>query len=187
MKLSIKSTVMVAVAGFLAAVLFASQVPGQFFKPPPMSSRGSTAQILHLKEVEQMVFRFANDARRRHGLPSLARDAGLDVLAGEHSDDMLRRNFFSHINPEGRSLKDRLAPVSGGAFSRTGENIWRGSGQNYNDSRLLAGMIMNSWMSSPGHRDNILRPEYTHTGIGIGALGREILATQVFGQRAGGR
>jgi len=187
MKLSIKAMLMLAVAGFLAAFLFVPQAPGQGLKPPQKYARGGTTRILHLKEVERMIFRFTNDARRMHGLPLLDRDADLDGTARGHSDDMLRRNFFSHINPDGLSPGDRMAPVAAATFSRTGENIWSGSGQDYGDSRLLARMIVDSWMSSPTHRENILRPEYTHLGVGVGVLGQEIRTTQVFVQRRRGR
>jgi len=39
---------------------------------------------------------------------------------------------------------------------------------------------MNSWRSSPGHRRNILDPDYTHLGVGVAAAGGEIRAAQLF-------
>ncbi len=44
---------------------------------------------------------------------------------------------------------------------------------------------MNSWMSSPGHRENILGADYTHLGVGGTAVGLEIRATQVFANLQG--
>ena len=44
----------------------------------------------------------------------------------------------------------------------------------------LAQVIMSGWMNSPGHRKNILSPEYTHLGIGVITNNQEVKATQVF-------
>jgi uncharacterized protein YkwD len=61
-----------------------------------------------------------------------------------------------------------------------------GSGQNPGDPHRLAGTIMATLMASPGHRQNILDPRYSHLGVGVAARGREVRATQVFGQLSGG-
>jgi uncharacterized protein YkwD len=47
-------------------------------------------------------------------------------------------------------------------------------------------MIMVGWMNSPGHRENILAPGYTHLGVGVMAKNQEIKATQVFIRIAAG-
>ena len=77
-------------------------------------------------------------------------------------------------------MKERLAPVTAATVSRAGENIWSGSGQDYTDSKRLVQIIVDSWMSSPAHRANLLNPEYTHLGVGVSLLGKEIRATQLF-------
>ena len=41
-------------------------------------------------------------------------------------------------------------------------------------------VIVDSWMTSPGHRANLLNPDYTHLGVGVGVLDQEIRATQNF-------
>ena len=75
---------------------------------------------------------------------------------------MLNRNYFSHTDPERRSLKERLP--SNLSTRQWGENIWTGSGYDTRQSHHLAQMIMAGWMNSPGHRKNILDPGYTHLG-----------------------
>jgi uncharacterized protein YkwD len=95
---------------------------------------------------------------------------------------MLQRGFFSHVTPEGWSLAHRLPPALSPQISASGENIWLGSGHNPGDPQGLARMIVAGWMSSPGHRQNILDPAYTHLGVGITVIGREIRATQMFAQ-----
>jgi len=144
------------------------------------SAKLRAARIQHLKEVERRIYRLTNEERRKKGLPSLDRDEGLVEIARLHTDDMLRRNFFSHVNPDGASPKDRIAPVYSNFISRAGENIWSGKGQDYSDSKLIARVIVDSWMTSPGHRANILNPEFTHLGVGVGVLDDQIRATQNF-------
>lgn len=142
--------------------------------------------IKHLKEVEHKIFRLTNEERRKKGLPPLTRDEALVKTARAHSDDMLRRNFFSHVNPDGRTPADRIVPVSAHSIARAGENIWSGSGQDYADSSRISRVIVDSWMTSPGHRTNILNPAFTHLGVGVGVQGKEIRATQHFVQTRGG-
>jgi uncharacterized protein YkwD len=83
---------------------------------------------------------------------------------------MLVRRFFSHTNPEGLDAGDRLKPFYSGPIYAWGENIWEGSNISTGDPGGLARLIMDSWMSSPGHRENILNPKYTDVGIGVAAV-----------------
>jgi uncharacterized protein YkwD len=130
--------------------------------------------------VESRIFKLTNEARRKNGLTTLDKDDTLVGVARAHSDDMLRREFFSHVNPEGLSPVQRLAPVYSSTLSRAGENIWGGSGYDYSDPKLIARVIVDGWMSSPGHRANIVNPSYTNLGVGVSVRGKEIRATQVF-------
>ena len=100
-----------------------------------------------------------------------------------HSADMLNRNYFSHTDPQGRSLKDRL-PANLSA-RQWGENIWTGSGYDTRQSHNLAQKVIVGWMNSPGHRKNILDPGYTHLGVGVMSKNQEVKATQVFIGMAG--
>jgi uncharacterized protein YkwD len=99
-------------------------------------------------------------------------------MARDFSTDMLRRNYFSHTDPDGRSLTNRV-PMVGGVHLM-GENIWTGNGYDTTQTKRLAQMIMVSWMNSSGHRANILKKGYTHLGVGVKARGQEIRATQLF-------
>ena len=44
----------------------------------------------------------------------------------------------------------------------------------------VAKEIVDDWMSSPGHRENILDPRFTHLGVGVSARNHTIRATQEF-------
>jgi uncharacterized protein YkwD len=141
---------------------------------------GASQTPVHLSEVEERIWRLTNDVRRQHGLSSLSRQKNLAAVSQAYSTDMLVRRFFSHTDPEGLDAGDRLKPVYSGPVYAWGENIWEGSNISTGDPDGLARLIMDSWMSSPGHRENILNPKYTHVGIGVAASGREIKATQLF-------
>jgi uncharacterized protein YkwD len=142
--------------------------------------RRGQVRILHLNEVERRIYQLTNAVRRQHHLSPLSKDTALVATARAHSDDMLRRNFFSHVNPDGKTPQARIAPAYARTIARSGENIWGGHGYDYSDGKLMARVIVDSWMTSPGHRANILNPNYTYLGVGVSALGKDVRATQNF-------
>jgi uncharacterized protein YkwD len=144
------------------------------------STRGTP---VNLPGVEAAIVDLTNDIRRRNGLSMLLEDGMCRDAARGHSADMLNRNYFSHTDPEGRTIKERLPATL--AASQWGENIWTGRGYDPRQAHYLAQMIMDGWMKSPGHRANILTPGYTHLGVGVMAKDQEIKATQVFIGMAG--
>lgn len=114
-----------------------------------------------------------NAERARHGLRPLTVDARLAQAAQRHSDDMVRRGFFSHENPDGTQVWDR-ALAAGYRYTKVAENIAAG--------QRTAADVVRGWMDSPGHRTNILDAELTQIGVGQalgGAYG--VCWTQVFG------
>ncbi|MFZ5453191.1 MAG: CAP domain-containing protein [Thermodesulfobacteriota bacterium] len=133
-----------------------------------------------LPQVEREVGRLTNATRRQQGLPLLKLEPTLTAISRQHSLDMLRRRFFSHQNPEGLSLMDRLPPAYASRISRSGENIWTGSGHSPTDPRTLARLMLTAWMASPRHRGNILTPGFTYLGVGVAGSGGEVRATQIF-------
>lgn len=169
-----------------AAILVAALLPLQrgWSRPPALAGTFSSGPVLSgsqfLPQVEREVGRLTNAIRRQHGLPPLRLDPTLTAVSRQHSQDMLRRRFFSHRSPEGFSLLERLPPGYASRISRSGENIWTGSGYSPANPRALARMMMNTWMASPGHRRNILTPGFTRLGVGVVAWGREVRATQIF-------
>ena len=140
-------------------------------------------RIEYLKDVEYQVFELTNEVRQEHHLMPLTQDFTLIDIARAHSDDMLERQYFSHVSPDGQSFKDRVVPAYSRSLARAGENIWGGHGYDYSDSNLIARVIVDSWMASPGHRANILNPDFNYLGVGVSVMGKEIRATQNFIQR----
>jgi uncharacterized protein YkwD len=108
-------------------------------------------------ELEANMLGLVNRERTAATLPPLKLDRALTEAARSHSADMLARSYFSHYTPEGRSPFDRMRE-SRVRFLIAGENI------------ALAPTVRiahTGLMNSPGHRANILRPQFGRVGIGI--------------------
>ncbi|GAA0494193.1 CAP domain-containing protein [Streptomyces stramineus] len=103
------------------------------------------------------VLTLVNQERAKAGLRPLKASTRLSTLAQRFSEDMARRGFFAHTDPEGRTPWDRAAKRGIGNLG--GENIARG----HPDARA----VMDAWMRSAGHRANILNREYRTLGLGL--------------------
>ena len=113
-----------------------------------------------------------NLERTQRGLSPLRQNALLDAASIEHSQDMVRRDYFEHATPDGRSVADRLRAIGyqRGVSASAGENIAYGVGD-----KSTPASIVQAWMHSPGHRADILRPAFTEIGIGISLGAPEVL------------
>ncbi|MGQ9687764.1 MAG: CAP domain-containing protein [Desulfobaccales bacterium] len=156
---------------------------GAWFSAARPRSAPRSAGISYLPELERSVYHLTNTVRRRHRLAPLAWEGSLGAVARSHSADMLHRNFFSHQTPDGGSPHDRIRTRYPFALAMSGENIWSGSGYNPADTTALARIMVENWLSSPGHRQNLLNPDFTDIGVGVAVRGRDIRATQVFAGR----
>ena len=87
----------------------------------------------------------------------LERNNALRCAAREHSVDMVDRSFFDHINPDGESPSDRISKA-GYNWSYAGENIAAGYPSPED--------VMDGWLDSPGHCQNIMLPNFTEIGVG---------------------
>ncbi|WP_413104828.1 CAP domain-containing protein [Streptomyces sp. Inha503] len=114
-----------------------------------------------------------NAERAAARLAPLAPDPRLTAAAQAHSDDMVARDFYSHTGPEGQQPWYR-ARAAGATHRGVGENI--ACGQRSPEE------VVRGWMNSPGHRANILKPDFTHIGVGHATGSRAgTYWTQVFG------
>ena len=110
-----------------------------------------------------------NNRRAARGLPRLRINHRLSRAAKWHTHDMVRRSYFGHVSQRGRDVTDRLygARYLGGRFSwAVGENLAWGSG-----SLGTPRKIVQAWMNSAGHRQNMLDPRFREIGIGVIANG----------------
>jgi uncharacterized protein YkwD len=122
-------------------------------------------------DLEAEMLRLVNKERITAGLKPLAPDPELTEVARRHSADMFARGYFAHDTPEGRDPFDRMRAADV-RFLTAGENL------------ALARTVQiahTGLMNSPGHRANILRPEFGRVGIGIMDGGmRGLMVTQNF-------
>ncbi len=109
------------------------------------------------QDAEQQMLYLVNAERAKQNLPQLVMDNQLRILARSHSQDMLARGYFSHYTPEGKSPFDRMN-AAGITYNYAGENL--AFAQNVN-------LAMQGLMQSPGHRANILSPNFKKIGIGV--------------------
>ncbi|MBI3287023.1 MAG: CvpA family protein [Chloroflexi bacterium] len=116
----------------------------------------TVSQVRVDPEAEERMLALINAERAKAGLPVLIMDEDLRRVARAHSEDMLRRGYFSHSTPEGKSPSDRLIEASI-SFGVAGENIALAP----DVAVAHAGL-----MESPGHRENILSPAFRRVGIG---------------------
>ncbi len=148
-----------------------------------LGARVPTAGISYPYELERAIFQFTNEVRKKNGFATLTWDNSLRDVARGHSADMLVRNYFSHETPEGGTFAQRIKAGYRSPFAAAGENIWMSKNRPATDFRQLARIIVDNWMSSPGHRSNLLNPQFTDIGVGVATNGAEIQVTQAFIRR----
>ena len=120
---------------------------------------------------------YTNLERRNAGLNELRMDEALALAARHHAREMVTLQYLSHESPmpENATLGRRVARA-GSAVRYIAENIARVQNQAEAGREAVAG-----WMTSPGHRDNLMNPLYTHVGFGVAANTRgELYIVQVF-------
>jgi uncharacterized protein YkwD len=100
-----------------------------------------------------------NNARAVNGLPPLAGNKLLNSIAESRAKDMLEKQYFAHVSPTGQQASD-IAQSIGYHYKIIAENI--GSGDFYTNQKIVDG-----WMQSPGHRDNILSTEVQEIGAAV--------------------
>ena len=116
--------------------------------------------------AEQKIWEMVNAERKKSGLNILSYDSVLQSAARQHSHEMRALNYFSHTSPVSglKNPSDRVYRAGMSDFV-VGENIALHSIDGGPDT--VAAQLMHQWMNSLGHRANILRPEFTHIGIGV--------------------
>jgi len=132
--------------------------------PVEPASKSSAQEVSDI--TAETILAAMNEHRARHELAPLSTEVRLTSAAKDRMRDMEDLGYWAHESPEGRSpffwVRYRAY-----RFTMVGENLARG----YETASLL----VDSWMDSPGHRNNILGVEYRDVGIAIidgGTTGR---------------
>jgi uncharacterized protein YkwD len=130
-------------------------------------------------DFESDVIDLVNIERAAQNLHPLSYDASLADAARDHSLDMGLLDYFSHTSLDGRTVSDRIT-AAGYSYNTYGENIAGGQPTPQD--------VINSWMSSSGHRANILNPNFCDIGVGYAYLPESTFGhywTQDFGRKSG--
>ena len=132
--------------------------------------------------LEEEVHRLINIERTNNGLTLLSLDSKLANIARAHSQDIVARNFFAHDNPDGQDPTARATAAGYSCYKNYGSYYTNGIAENIAETPIysdvigcgsttslgsLAKCIVDRWMSSSGHRQNILTSTYSKEGIGI--------------------
>ena len=124
--------------------------------PISIPNIGDTSTELSISRIVQ----YTNVERLKAGLNPIKINNQLSISAGNKLQDIFKGQYFEHISPSGVGVSD-LAKQAGYSYVVIGENLALGTfGSN---QALLA-----AWMSSPGHRANILDSRYQDIGIAVG-------------------
>ncbi len=127
-----------------------TNVPAQPGKP--------SAYPNDIDEVRERHLLAVNGERLAQGLVPLVPSPELDRLSQSHAEDMLTRDYFDHMTPEGDSVVER-ARQAGYGWKRLAENISR--------DVALPEETVEQWLQSPAHRANLLNPRVTEVGLGF--------------------
>ena len=128
--------------------------------------------------LERSLMDEINEVRVAHGIRALTANERLLEVARAHSETMLAGGFLGHEGPDGSLPADRVR-AAGIDFRLVGENVAR-------SLRPLGAVhgVVDEWMDSPGHRANILTPDFRQTGVGAAvAHDGSIYVTQLFLER----
>lgn len=117
-----------------------------------------------------------NQKRAEANLSPLRFNSQLSQAASSKAADMFKDDYWAHFGPKGKSPWDFIVD-SGYRYSYAGENL----AKDFNDSQG----VVNAWMASDSHRDNLLKAEYKDIGFAVinGTLNGEetTLVVQMFG------
>jgi uncharacterized protein YkwD len=116
------------------------------------------SDITQAEEKAREVFDLTNEERAKEGLPALVWNDKLAESAAAHCQDMIDRNYFAHNTPEGLTPGDR-ATTAGYVWLWVGENIAAG----YPSPE----QVMEGWMNSPDHKENIIRIQFKELGVAV--------------------
>lgn len=136
------------------------------------------------KRVEVAIHDAVNEARRNESLSALRHDGRLRSIARDHSEVMAEEHDIFHDGPDGtmESRYDRHGyqcevRLSGNRYATGSENVAKnwyrtpveasGVTVTHDTVEELASSVVTQWLTSPGHRENMLKPYWQNEGIGV--------------------
>jgi len=106
----------------------------------------------------EQVIELTNQKRLESGLSPLTINGSLNEAAQRKAGDMFAFNYWSHNSPSGRNPWSFFQEV-GYKYLYAGENLAR--------DFMNSSSVVDAWMNSPTHRDNVLNSHYQETGLAV--------------------
>ncbi|MFA6081087.1 MAG: CAP domain-containing protein [Patescibacteria group bacterium] len=123
------------------------------------------------------LYQLTNEQRQNNNLSPLSLNSALTLAAQRKAENMFAENYWAHYSPDGKTPWDFILGA-GYQYEYAGENL----AKNF----LFSNGVVDAWMNSATHRDNILKKEYTEVGYAIvnGVLNGEqtTIVVQEFGK-----
>jgi serralysin len=123
---------------------------------------GGAGSTLALTTLEQQATEQINALRASYGLQPLTFSTALFHSADAHCRQMLAEGYFGHTSSTGASFTSRIEsfyPVGSATYYLAGENLFWTSGP------TTSSEMISRWMQSPGHRRNLLNPNWRQIGL----------------------
>jgi cysteine-rich secretory family protein len=130
----------------------------------------------------EVLLQQTNGERVTYHEPALTLDQELTNAAQAKANDMAKRNYWSHVTPEGIQPWAFVA-AAGYQYEAAGENLAYGFG--------TSEQVMTAWMNSPEHRANILNGDYQDVGFATANVanyrgtGPETIIVAMYGEQSG--
>lgn len=157
---------------FLFLILVSVTVGGIYLKNKHPEILGISYSISENEMLNQV-----NSIRREKNLGTLVLNSNLSAAASLKAQDMFAKNYWAHFAPDGSTSPWLFIKNSGYNYLYAGENLAKGF--------TSSGDIVNAWMNSPSHRENILSDRYKDIGFAIvegNLMGEDtVLVVQMFG------
>lgn len=139
----------------------------------PLSAQAESSSFA---QVDNQVLTEANRVRQLNGLSMLQQDSSLSQAAAAKAKDMLQAGYFAHYY-------NQKTPWQ--FIDATGYTNWHYAGENLAKNYTDAESMVEAWLNSPTHRDNLLSSKYDRTGIatvsGVNENGEAVtLTVQLF-------
>ena len=159
----------IAAAVIAAAGISSVSAEAASISPAPVSEQTYTLSASELSDYANQVAVLVNKERSSRGLAPLRVLPKLQSAAQVRADEITR--VFEHERPDGRECFSVIEEF-GLDYYYIGENIAAG--------QTSPERVMNSWMNSEAHRNNILDPNFMYIGVGVSQKGNVIYWSQIF-------
>lgn len=148
----------------------------------PISPEMRSQVRKNLKLIKINSIQALNKLRASQDQNLIVEDTVLTEVAQSKAEDMAKRGYLGHVNPEGKRIGDLLIDANI-PYTSVGENIAGGSKIIGSDTSPISDIILTDGLELSGsHRYNMLRPDWTKVGIGYATANGKSYYVQIFGK-----